>query len=61
MCIEYALSIVGLLSKIMDVGRLIMYMYMQHSNFEGGGGDFSSWPYVEKTLLVGARFTVEWV
>ena len=31
------ISIVGLLWKIMDVGHLIMCMYMRHTNFEGWG------------------------
>ena len=31
----------------MDVGCLIMYMYMQPTKFEVGG-DSPSWPYVKK-------------
>ena len=41
----------------MDVGCCCAYMYVQHTNFEGGedsheeGEDSPPWPYVEKTLL----------
>ena len=31
-----------------DLGCCCAYMYVQHTNFEGGGEDSPTWPYVEK-------------
>ena len=40
MCLQHALSVVGLLQKIMDMGCLIMYMYICSLKSLKGGGRF---------------------